>query len=295
MGATDNRDFQSLKPVLRSLLQKAVRRGYAELAQKVAYKLASNGDSAWLHTRAAVIVFEECWPCANLLEDNTITSLKKVAIAVKNKNAAGLGSLAHAFSEGDPLAVDYSLHNLPIKIIAAALRRPEDFFKWASNACRNSEQSIVVRAAHRYFSQASWPWDKAFMAAGAYLACQNNVPPVNNSTSENRGAFPYWTAVDKHTPQGKAALKKTAYVLRLPEQALQWASFYFESARTQALEPSPWWQCEIKWRFEKIGLDLKEAKEMWNLASPYVESAVQPQTQIITNVLKDFDTDFLLK
>lgn len=86
---------------LRSLLQKAVRRGYASLAWRVALDLQQQGDRAWLRQRIPVIVYEECWPLASNIEfplklPDAFRHLAKVARSEKAKDAAGLGSLAYA-------------------------------------------------------------------------------------------------------------------------------------------------------------------------------------------------------
>jgi hypothetical protein len=284
-----------LRPILRSLLQKTVRRGYADLSKEVAFILASRGDSTWLRARTGVIVFEECWPCANLLGNSTPSAmtLSEVAAVVKNKDAAGLGSLAHAAAEGDSSAIEQSHDPIAVKIVAAALKRPASFFKWATETCINEEQLAVVQAAQRFFGQASWPWDKAFMAAGAYLSCQVGIPQVMRSVGLPNAPFPYWTAIDKHTPQGKVALRKVALDLRIPERQLQWISFYFESARTNASETSQWWECEAQWRFESLGLSMGSAEEIWGKASICVERAVQSQTDLLLQLIDGADTNLL--
>ncbi len=286
-----------LRPLLRSLLQKAVRRGYADLSQKVAFLLASHGDSAWLHARTGVIVFEECWPCAHLLSSRTpsAVTLREVAVVVKNKNAAGLGSLAQAAAEGDATAIEQAREPVAVKIVAAALKRPKCFFDWAMAECSSEEQRAVVLAARSFFAQASWPWDKAFMAAGAYLSSQGGVPQVSRPGKFLHAPFPYWIAVDKHTPQGRIALRRVATELHLSERHLQWASFYFESARTHAMEQSPWWECEAKWRFAAMGLSLESAECMWAMASPYVESSVQDQTDLLLKLVERADANVLLQ
>jgi len=286
-----------LRPLLRSLLQKSIRRGYTDLSQKVATILASRGDSAWLHTRTGVIVFEECWPCAHCLRRGlpSILTLGEIASAVKNKDAAGLGTLAHAAVEGDVTAIELALDPVAVKIVAAALKRPESFFKWATTECNSEDQIAVVLAARHFFSKATWPWDKAFMAAGAYLSSQSKVPQVSRSRETPPQPFPYWTAVDKHTPQGRIALSKVAVTLGLSERHLQWASFYFESAQTQTMEPSPWWECETKWRFATYGLRLEVAEEMWAKAAPHVESAVHEQSDLLFHLVGHADANALLQ
>ncbi|UZE12322.1 hypothetical protein [Pseudomonas sp. B21-053] len=282
-------DNNPVRPLLRSLLQKAVRRGYVELVQKVVFALAERGDSTWLHTRAGVIVFEECWPCASLLTDGTpsAVTLESVTAMRKNKNAAGLGSLAYAASEGDLYAIQNSIDPIAVKIVAAALKRPDSFFKWAISQCNDEEQLAVVLASQRFISKASWPWDKAFMVAGAYLSCSGKVPQTQLSKILPSAPFPFWVAVDKHTPQGKKAFRRVALDLGVSERALGWASFYFESAMTNDLSSSPWWVSESEWRFGSLGLSLDEATKLWVSAAPFIELMVKPQSDNLLGLVGD--------
>ena len=93
-------------PRLRSLLQKAVRRGASDIAGAAVHNLLTLGDQAWLRSRAVVITFEESWPLAlglTLTRDpiSKVDALLRVSHAVKQKDAAGMGALAFALHEGD--------------------------------------------------------------------------------------------------------------------------------------------------------------------------------------------------
>jgi hypothetical protein len=271
------------RPLLRSLFQKAIRRGWADVAERVAFKLGSRGDSIWLNSRIGVILFEESWQCAGLLLRNapTMVTLREIAYSNKNKDAAGLGAMAHALLEGNLSPLDHAPDPLALKIIAAALKRPEGFFDWAERQCSNEEQLSVTLAAKQYFSRATWPWDKAFMAAGAYLSLKSDIPLATYAKPSRETAFPYWVAVDKHTPQGKIALRKVASVMRIPEIKLHWISFYLESAKTASLSFSPWWECETRWRLSEIGLTEAAAADLWDTASPLVQAAVRESADLL--------------
>lgn len=219
--------------------------------------------------------------------------LSSTANAVKNKNAAGLGSLALAAGQGDASVIELVQDSRAVKIVAAALNRPESFFKWAMGECASAEQLAIVLAAQRHFGKASWPWDKAFMAAGAYLSIVEGVPIVDSVGGSPKRQFPYWVAVDKHTPQGKLALRQVAAKLHIEDSHLQWVSFYFESAKINEQQASPWWAVEAKWRLEGLGLDLVSAEDLWKKASPLVEVAVKKYADIIHEVVEKVDADEL--
>lgn len=248
--------YSVLKPLLRSLLQKAVRRGAVDLVDAAAARLAHHGDSAWLHVRAAVIGFEECWPHMQAFGKGgqALPLLLQVARNVKDKEAAGLGSLAYALSQGDRSALTQSPDPVAVKITAAGLERPSDFFNWALRRCDTATQTAIVQAAAAYMPRASWPWDKAFMAAAAYLAGAHPVAAPQEAGPEALMTCPLWVAVDKHTPQGRACLRQTAQELGISLHQLEWACFYQESAASNALRPTLWWEAEAQWRLAQVGL-----------------------------------------
>src|SRR5262249_12510223 len=114
-----------------------------------------------------------------------------------------------------------------------------------------------------------WPWDRAFMQAAAYLAVMQALPVVARSETPN-GAFPYWVALDKHTPAGKTALREGAKRLKLPARQGMWRSFYFESALVNDSSPSYWWTRETQWRLKQVGLTPEAAQTLWQTVRPVV-------------------------
>lgn len=285
----------SSRSLLRSLLQKCVRRGYGELAKHVAYTLGSYGDSPWLQSRTGIIIFEECWQASQMLQtEPSIVLLQKVASFVKNKDAAGLGSLGYAVATGDMSPIEKHPEPLPIKIIAAGLKRPESFFKWARERCDDDKQENIVNSAAALFPKATWPWDKAFIIAGAYLSTHPSPPEISTSTIIETLPFPFWVAVDKHTPQGKRALRNAAVELDIKEHHLQWMSFYFESATTNQTQASPWWESEVSWRFASLGLEISEAKQIWADISQQIADSVKQETEQIQKILSSIEHSKLI-
>jgi hypothetical protein len=281
----------STDPKLRSLLQKAVRRGFSGLVRQVAYRLSESGGSSWLRSRAGVIAFEEAWPTAATafsdIPSDPLKALLEVSKAVKQKDAAGLGSLAFAYHEGDTS----SLHDAPdpraIRIVAAALARPSDFFVWVYSLCHTTEQKSLASAAQKSFPLATWGWDKTCILGGAYLACTSDIPEVGSAELIEQGPFPYWVAVDKHTPQGKVAMKQVATALGIPLPQILWASFYFESAVTNSLAPSPWWEAERRWRLKQQGMTESAAQQIWNAAASKVTLAVARDAELLRRSVEE--------
>jgi hypothetical protein len=258
---------------VRSLLQKAARRGYAEVVGRALEYLHSKGDKTWLRSRAIVITFEECWPlAADLFLDKNLSSKRRVldgvTKAVKQKDAAGLGALAYAYHEGDESMLDCVPDRQTLRIISEALNRPPAFFDWVITQTRGQETEKIVKAARSYLPAATWEWDKATILAAALLATAGPGLPSSNFKNSPIDEFPYWIALDKHTPEGKAALTKVAKEVNTSYRRLIWASFYFESACVNELLPSPWWEAEKRWRLRRAGLSLDSAEQLWFRARP---------------------------
>ena len=258
----------------RSLIQKAVRRGNIHLVAKVVDHLYEIGDKNWLKQRIGVIIAEECWPLLVEWElpktSEVMTDLfNQVARSVKFKDAAGLGSLGYALSEGDTSVLSGSDEDNYIRHIGDAIKDAKKYWKWVSSICSNDREAILIERAEKVYRKGGWPWDKAFIQAAAYLAVNDGIPKPQMVDKSNREEkFPFWAALDKHTPQGKTALREVANQTRIPWRQLNWVSFYFESAIVNNLAPSRWWEKEREWRLGKAGLSVYEAKSVWAKAKP---------------------------
>jgi len=268
----------------RSLLQKAVRRGNTELTKVVAEHLAKTGDKEWLKNRLSVIVFEECWVLGGNLkftkDENITEALIKIARSVKIKDAAGLGSLGYALSQGDFSVLCNLSSDRDIKIISEAIKRPHDFWEWVINECPDEEKLAIVNSAYKGFKRGGWPWDRAFMQASAYLSVVDSLPEVYCSESISQiDDFPFWIAIDKHTSKGKEALREVSKIFKIPYRQITWASFYCESAITNQSSTSYWWTREVDWRLGKVGLTLDTASKLWKLVSPTISKILQPEAK----------------
>lgn len=257
---------------VRSLLQKAARRGHVDVVDAAVTWLDRNGDATWLRSRTVIITFEECWPlAASLVIDRELASkrnaLSRATRATKQKDAAGLGALAYAFHEGDQSMVECVPDVRTLKMVAEALKRPKEFFEWARGQNGADQAADIVRFAQRYLSVATWPWDKACILGGALLAVLAPVPHLP-SAEPPCDEFPYWVALDKHTPEGKSSLREIAKQLNSSYRKLIWAGFYCESAAVNNLLPSPWWEAEKKWRLRRAELSPESAEELWGRVRP---------------------------
>ncbi len=228
-----------------------------------------------------MITFEESWPLAASLSITPGLSSKRTAIlavtnATKQKDAAGLGALAYAYGEGDKSMLDCVSDSHLLKLVSEALRRPSDFFEWVFRQSKSQQATDLIHSAQRYLAAATWQWDKACILAGALLAASGDMPPIEPASTP-LDEFPYWVALDKHTPEGKVALREVAKEINLSYRQLIWANFYCESARVNRLSPSPWWEAEKKWRLRRAGMSLDTAQEIWYRARPLVAERLEAE------------------
>ncbi|GGX24203.1 hypothetical protein GCM10007242_34590 [Pigmentiphaga litoralis] len=214
----------------------------------------------------------------------SIARLSSIASKTKNKSAAGLGTLAHALVEGDYSVLDFAPERKALKIVAAACERPNDFFRWAIDLAPPEDHSFVY-AAKRAFSQASWPWDKAFVLAGTYFTVTEK-PALASETYATVPPFPYWVAIDKHTKPGKLAFRRAAVDLRISETLLSWSSFYFEGAKTNAVDPSLWWDAELYWRFATVKSSPEDAQNLWRNVIARIQHEVRSESAALKEVIE---------
>jgi hypothetical protein len=264
---------------VRSLLQKAARRGYTQVVDLALSRLDRSGDKTWLRSRSIVITFEECWPLAAYLSitpdlASKRTALRRVTEAAKQKDAASLGALAYAYSEGDESMLNHVPDRYFLRLISEAVRRPTGFFDWITGEAKTQESIDVIRCARQYLAAATWPWDKACILAGALLSTVSHIPRIEPAEPPTE-PFPYWVALDKHTPEGKGALTAIAKQIGSSYRQLIWADFYFESTCVNQLLSSPWWEAEKTWRMRRAGLSLDQAEELWCRARPLVSLSLR--------------------
>ena len=263
----------------RSLLQKAVRRGHADLVLTTSALLESlsSREKKWYRARTAIITFEECWPLGGELIFNRkfhskVAALIKVTRSTKSRDAAGLGYLANALTKGDTKVLIGTSDDKHVKIIADAVRRPDDFWQWIAARDISDEQTALVENAMQFRHEGS-PRDKAVIQAAAYLAVIETLPSPKKQPPPDQ-AFPYWVAFDKHTPEGKLVLRDVARDLHIPPPQLEWTCFYFEGAKTNGEIPSKWWERNCRHHFDKVGLPIEEAHLLWEPAKPQMIEAL---------------------
>jgi hypothetical protein len=277
-------------PRYRSLLHKAVRRGNVDLVLTTSALLQNFGskEKRWYTGRAVILTFEECWPLGAKLVfkrryHSKVAALVKVTQAQKAKDAAGLGSLAYALSKGDRSVLTGLPDDKHIRIITKALGRPDDFWDWIRSRAKADNHNILLENATR-IKKSGYPWEKAFLLAGAYLGIVEGVPDIKQSMPSD-SPFPYWIALDQQTPQGRRVLRDIARDLHIQLPQLIWTCFYFEGCITNSSLPSKWWQMACDWRFRKVGLRSEEAHLLWEPAKIQVMEALADDSRQLHNDL----------
>jgi hypothetical protein len=274
----------------RSLLQKAVRRGNADLVFTTSALLESRSskDKNWYRTRTAIITFEECWPLGTKLIFNKkfhskVAALIRVTRSVKARDATGLGYLAYALSEGDSSVLSGTSDDRHIKIVANAIQRPDDFWQWIAWQKTAAHQKILIDNANR-FKKTGLPHDKAVIQASAYLTVTGDFPSIKEEQPSDP-KFPYWVVFDNHTLEGRRALRDIARDLHISLPQLEWTFFYFEGALANSEIASKWWERYCQWQFKKIDLRAEEAHLLWEPAKPQMVEALAEESRQLKNDL----------
>jgi hypothetical protein len=274
----------------RSLLQKAVRRGNIDLVFTTSAFLESLGsaDKYWYLNQTAIITFEECWPLGTELIFNKkfhskVAALIRVTRSAKARDATGLGYLAYALFQGDTSVLDDSIGDKAIKVVANAIRRPDDFWQWVTwQKTAAAEKNLIDKAVR--FKKAGLPHDQAVIQAAAYLAVTGQLPPVE-ADQPSDPKFPYWVVFDNHTPEGQRALRDIARDLHISLSQLEWTYFYFEGALANEEISSKWWDRHCRWHFNKIELPANEAHLLWDPARIQLEAALTAEGRQLKNEL----------
>jgi hypothetical protein len=274
----------------RSLLQKAVRRGNVDLVFTTSAFLESLGstDKNWYLNQTAVITFEECWPLGTELIFNKkfhskVAALIRVTRAAKARDATGLAYLAYALSQGDTSVLDDTAGDKAIKIMANAIRRPDDFWQWVTWQKTAAAEKYLIDNAVR-FKKAGLSHDHAVIQAAAYLAVTGQIPRFEAGQPSDP-KFPYWVVFDNHTPEGRRALRDIARDLHISLPQLEWSYFYFEGALANGEISSKWWERHCRWHFNKIELPANEAHLLWDPARVQLQETLKAEGRQLKNEL----------
>lgn len=180
----------------------------------------------------------------------------------------------------DQSALTGSSVDRDIRIVAEAIKRPSDFWEWTVANCSQDRQRALVESTLKAYRRGGWPWDRAFVQAAAYLGVTEGVPEIQ-LVEPTASEFRYWVALDKHTPQGRKALREAAKRVGIGWRQASWVSFYFESALCSEAADSRWWSREVHWRLHRVGLNLDQARSIWYKMQPVVAEILEDETKCL--------------
>lgn len=277
-----------------SLIQKAVRRGNVDLVEKVFTYILNNGGRKWLRDRLAVIGYEECWQYANTLDFacndfKLLQQYKAIACKVKNKDCDGLAYLANRLNdlEETVLRGDRTQREA-IQSIATAMKDDSIFWKWLEKKSLYAQHQQRIEAA-KAATKRSWK-DRTIMFAAAYLSVTYPIPPVVEIKPNNNSNFQYWTAIDKHTAEGKEIISNACNQINLYPKRGQFLTFYFAGALCNRVQPMPFFKLMKEYKIERMGLTCAEAKTKWLELRPLIvemsKDAVNDMLERINNIKK---------
>ncbi|MBL1215791.1 MAG: hypothetical protein HND52_20655 [Ignavibacteriae bacterium] len=264
--------------VERSLLQKAVRRGSVEVVEKTVKYLLSQKDSSWLHKRLPVMIYEECWPLGNQITNgNILNQYVRLAQTVKNKDAAGLATLAMNYYNRDRKALrGDDDQRTAITSVKNAIDNPAVFWEWARS--RGKKQIARIDAARAALPKANFETDKMMMFAAAYFAAKDLVPLTSLTTQQqNPGDFPYWIAFDKHTEIGREIIEAAAKEIDIYLSRAMRIAFYFEGTVCNEMTISPYWQLAKDWQIERMNYTYSKANMIWDQLKPIIIKKAQTE------------------
>lgn len=273
----------------RSLLQKAVRRGDQNVVEKVIKYLLSEKDKTWLRKRLYIITYEECWMYGDNFIDGQseykITEhYKNLAVSVKNKNAAGLASLANSYNKGNRsvLSSADSIQSKAITTIANAIKSPKKYWTWIKDQPGYKKNKSRIDKAEKAISKLVYDEEKAMTYATAYFCIKDNIPDVVE-IPPNNSLFPYWVAIDKHTPDGRDIITTVAQKYKIRPDRLMWIAFFMEGSLCNKMTESPYWELAKLWKMKNMRLTIEEAEVIWE----NVKSDVIAESKICVDNMLD--------
>ncbi len=269
-----------------------------ELVEKVfKYLLNKKDQDNWLRNRLAVIGYEECWPYADTLDFSCtdyelLNQYKAIACKVKNKDCDGLAYLANRVNDWEETAIrgDVTQRDA-IQRVAAAMKDEIPFWDWIENQPAYSTHKQRIEAAKAAMKR-SWN-ARAIMFSAAYLSVSYPIPPVEEIKANNNPKFQFWTAIDKHTSEGKQILHTACEQIDLLPKRGQFLTFYFAGALCNRVQDMPFFRLMKEYKIERMEFTCAEAKAKWLQLRPLIIKMAAPEVELllkrINNVANDSD------
>ena len=283
--------------VLRSLLQKAVRRSQLFILLETMNQLIKNNDQDFLIKRLPVILFEEAWHLANVIEldeniDNVLNNYIRICLSYKNKKIAGLASLydiivsKHFLLDDSHSREDYDYISEVFDNTKGSIGG--DFY--FNNLCRVAKEQgasslflkncMIARKNANLFHDELYP----IIALNVFIE-DKHIPEEKHIGEEDVLKFPFWIAIDKHTKKGKETITEAANKLRInPEKALA-VSFWLEGGNCYPQMYSRWYDKAVQHKMKSIGYTLEQARQIWEQLSPLIKHSLDKESKKLEKVM----------
>jgi hypothetical protein len=278
--------------ILRSALQKAVRRSQLFALMSIMQDLVSNGDEQFLVDRFPIILFEESWhEAANItLSDDlsdTLNNYIHLCLNYKNKDAAGLAYLTNCRNNGDKNVLDdpeyYNAQDFP-----GAIQDIEAFWREVNNAIdRNifSDSELnVIDNARVAFNKAYLFHDKIYPLAAVWFIMHHYLPESKPIECEDVKEFPFWMPIDKHTKKGKEVLLDTSRKLGINYEKLKDISFWLEGGICYPEYKSYFYEEALKHKMNSIGCSIEDANKIWANASKLLQISLKKEAKNLEKI-----------
>ena len=276
----------------RNLMSRAIRRGHPDIVLKAFGFLKGVGDDAWLAQRSYPVLLEDCWMSGKIPSaDVGIEALKKVALAVKNRDAQGLGFLAFHYAS-DPSVLNFCPgEEKAVKVVAAALDRTEAFFSWAGKHCHLPESRTYVQNIFQICGERG-RWEKAVLCAAAYL-CATARDKFYGKKAEKTLDLPLWAVFDRQTDSGKKYLGQFISEKGIPSETVFLAHHYTQTSMINESEGEFWWRYHIRYNFQKKSVNVAQVQDVGIALMSFLEEKLHDDAAAFSAALDEGASAFL--
>ncbi len=297
-----SRPKSKVDPILKSAVQKAVRRGSEGGVVWAVRRLWGTPDGRrWLIWRIPIIAAEEVWPVLGVVGalvkqmgrglpgdeqmDHVIGIIQGMGRLAKNKDADGLlGVLSDAgktpLGNGEPEIPDQEVYEFARQVVEK--ERSEIWRFLHHQTTSQAVRELITAAAWRY-PQGGMPGDRVLLVTASALAVKSSAVVeaqvgVYDGTPNLCGEeLPPWIVADMHTAPGKQALYAVAAEMGIKPRALSDLWFMMESGAVDRTAPgSVWWKALVEFRMRAFGFGgIEGAKQRWAELEPLVRAKVE--------------------
>lgn len=254
--------------LLRSLIQKAIRRNNTEMVEKVFdFLWQDSAQRQWLKSRIYVLTLEDCWRFFPYVKPpESKEDLKKQYVALskvkKYKEVCGLGAVAYRLQDHtnydhffQTLDTKYQVtsHEEYLRIYNEVKSHFLDGYEGLGLGFREQPliENFILTSQKKVFLE----WDKVFVAAFAYYLYHYKPKPTkfNDLVTQDTLDFYLGLALDKHSKFGRGKISDFIFGQGISFKQFGMMLFYEEGAQIVG-DQDPFWQFEklFMYKTEKV-------------------------------------------